>query len=200
MPGIICLEGNWNENNLSKEISIAPVLQHLSTNMNIKVIHKHCSTVVQLKYYFNLLSENRKYKGYGIIYLAFHGRSGNIYLDKHNHISLAELMQLSMENKKTKKLRILCVKKKLEAAENMFLTYTRLLGPKAKLHWDSIVSQQVNCDQWKNLQGAIQSPACDKSISAFNDCVTYHLLTCFTNDVADRQKRYMMHSHCKPTQ
>jgi hypothetical protein len=104
MPGIICLEGNWNENDLSKENSIVPVLQHLSINMNVKVIHKHCSTVEQLKYYFNLLSENRKYKGYGIIYLAFHGRSGNIYLDKHNHISLTELMQLSMENKKTKNI------------------------------------------------------------------------------------------------
>jgi hypothetical protein len=104
MPGIICLEGNWNESNLSKENTVAPILQHLSTNMNIKVIHKHCSTVEQLKYYFNLLSENRKYKGYGIIYLAFHGSSGNIYLDKHNYISLAELMELSVNNKKTKNI------------------------------------------------------------------------------------------------
>ena len=103
-----------------------------------------------------------------------------------------------VEKKKTKRIRVLTVKKKIEIAESMFSTYTGLLGPEAKPHLDSIVAQQVNCDKWKNLQGVIQSPALEKSISAFNDCVTYHLLTCFTNDAAERQKLYMTHSLRKP--
>ncbi len=103
MPGIICLEGNWNEKDLTKENSVAPILQYLSTNMNIKVIHKHCSTVEQLEYYFNLLSEQRKYRHYDIIYMAFHGSSGNIYLDKLNYIPVDDLITLSLSNKKRKK-------------------------------------------------------------------------------------------------
>ena len=100
--------------------------------------------------------------------------------------------------KKTKKICVISVKKKIKAAESMFAKYTSLLGPKTKPHWDSIVVQQVNCDTWKNLQGVVQSPACEKSISAFNDCVTFHLLTCFTNDAVQQQKLYTTHSLRKP--
>ena len=106
--------------------------------------------------------------------------------------------ELRLEIKKCKRICANSVKKKLEAAKSIFSTYTSLLGPKVRPHWEAILSQQVNCDPWKDLQGVSCTPACEKSITTFNDCVTYHLLTVFTNYAAERQKLYISNQLRKP--
>ncbi len=114
-------------------------------------------------------------------------------------LDVTDAAKTMKEIKLTNKSCAACKKKKLEAAESMFSLYESLLGPEAKLLWNSIVKQQVNCNDWKNLRGEIQPEARDKCPEAFEECVlTLHLLTVFSPNAAERQKLYLTHSLWKP--
>jgi hypothetical protein len=74
---IACVESLWNRN-IENRLSVAPVLE-ISSRINLsKFIHLSCNTVDELVYHLNLLKKRR---GYGILYLSFHGRPGMIVLD-----------------------------------------------------------------------------------------------------------------------
>ena len=87
---ILCLEGDWNEN-LKVKSSILPALELLQLNSDIDSIYKTCATKTE---FFNridqILSNKTKYGKYQIIYLAFHGYKGGIYLNEEEEISLQE--------------------------------------------------------------------------------------------------------------
>jgi hypothetical protein len=88
---IFCLEGDWGKN-LKHQTSVLAVLMFLKQNRDINYIHRHCGTRENLRYYLQKAQE-RKYKNYSIIYLAFHGKPGEILIGK-DKISLDELAEM----------------------------------------------------------------------------------------------------------
>ena len=82
---IFCIEGNWSHN-LQNKASIDKALEFLVPNAAIKFIRKDCSTTDQFK---NLLTTSlqKRYKQFGIIYLAFHGSPGVLHVEKRKKLS-----------------------------------------------------------------------------------------------------------------
>ena len=74
---IACLESFWNED-IENRLSVAPILELLSKRNGIKFTLLTCNTKEELEYNLNLL---KRRKGYEILYLAFHGKPGRIFLD-----------------------------------------------------------------------------------------------------------------------
>jgi len=74
---ICCLESLWSRN-IEHPLTVTPILE-MSSRMNLsKFIHLSCNTVTELIHNLNLLKKRR---GYGILYLSFHGRPGMILLN-----------------------------------------------------------------------------------------------------------------------
>lgn len=74
---IACLESFWNDD-IENRLSVAPILELLSKRNRIKFTLLTCNTKEELEHNLNLF---KKKKRYGILYLAFHGRPGRIFLD-----------------------------------------------------------------------------------------------------------------------
>lgn len=89
---IFCIEGNWS-NNLKNKASIDKALDFLEPNADIQSILKDCSTTDQFN---NLLktSLQRRYKHYGIIYLAFHGSPGVLHVEKRRRLTFEAIADL----------------------------------------------------------------------------------------------------------
>ncbi len=68
---IFSLEGDWNSD-LTKKGGIKHILDFMSMNFGIDVIHRHCITEESLNYYLREYVQP-KYKNFSILYLAFHG-------------------------------------------------------------------------------------------------------------------------------
>jgi len=93
---IACVESLWTRN-IEHRLSVTPILE-LSSRINLsKFIHLSCNTVEELAYHLNLLKKRR---GYGILYLSFHGRPGMIILDGTGITmeTLADFMGKGFEN------------------------------------------------------------------------------------------------------
>jgi hypothetical protein len=74
---IACIESLWNKN-IEHPLSVSPILE-ISSRINLsKFIHLSCNTPEELAHHLNLLKKSR---GYGILYLSFHGKPGVIILD-----------------------------------------------------------------------------------------------------------------------
>ena len=93
---IACVESLWTRN-IEHRLSVAPILE-LSSRINLtKFIHLSCNTPEELIHHLNLLKKKR---GYGVLYLSFHGRPGLIILDGTgiDIETLADLMGKGFEN------------------------------------------------------------------------------------------------------
>ncbi len=96
---IFCLEGDW-ESDLRDNSGVTTMLDFLHLNCEIKYIHKHCGTMESLERYCSIWKEGR-YRDYSIIYLAFHGKPGEIQVGKEmvELDELAEILKDSCKNK-----------------------------------------------------------------------------------------------------
>ena len=92
-----------------------------------------------------------------------------------------------------KALELLCLRGK-----KFFALYKTLLGDNARAKWKRIVTTQVGIAPWTDLYGTVHVTAREPSKTAFEDCVTFHLLSVFPNDAAERQKYYINHQLKKP--
>jgi hypothetical protein len=89
---VFCIEGNWEEK-LSQIATVKPVLELLRINADVKYIYRDCSTRAEMEY----LIEKWQQKGYAeyqILYLAFHGRPGELIIDGRTTVSLEELGEI----------------------------------------------------------------------------------------------------------
>ena len=84
---IACLESLWDPD-IEHHLNVEPILQLASKVNYIDYIYMTCNTQEELKY--NLRMIKRK-SGYGILYLAFHGGLGEIYLDDGSSIDMETL-------------------------------------------------------------------------------------------------------------
>jgi hypothetical protein len=89
---VFCIEGNWEEK-LTHRATVKPVLELLEINAGVKFIYRDCSTKAEMLYLIEKWQQ-KAYSDYKILYLAFHGRPGELVIDKHTSVSLAELGDL----------------------------------------------------------------------------------------------------------
>jgi len=86
---VFCIEGNWEEK-LSRNATVKPVLELLRINADVKYIYRDCSTTAEMQYLIDKWQQ-KGYAEYQILYLAFHGRPGELILDSRTTVSLEEL-------------------------------------------------------------------------------------------------------------
>ena len=98
--GIFCLEGDW-EKDLRVKKSIKSTLDYMNDCFGIKNIHRNCAVREQFIKYLKA-AVLKKYSGYSILYLAFHGDPNSILFGKDN-LTLNEIAELC-ENKLTNKI------------------------------------------------------------------------------------------------
>jgi hypothetical protein len=88
---IACLETLW-DTDIENRLNVVPILELASKVNRIDYTYMTCHTKEELR--FNLRMLKRK-SGYGILYVAFHGGPGEIYLQDGSTVVLeafAELM------------------------------------------------------------------------------------------------------------
>ena len=85
-----------------------------------------------------------------------------------------------------------------QLAVEMFSIYENLLSKNARVKWHKIVSEQTGAAPWTDLNGKSHTTAREKDMTAFEDCVTFHLLTVFSEDSAEQQRYYINMSLKKP--
>lgn len=86
---VFCIEGNWDDR-LSQTATVRPVLELLEVNVGVKFIYRDCSTVEEMEFLVDKWKQ-RGYREYRILYLAFHGRPGEIVISSQHRVSLEEL-------------------------------------------------------------------------------------------------------------
>lgn len=87
--GIFCLEGDW-EPDLRSKRSVQPLLQLLEHSgfPSVPSIRRDIGTPTELEHYLGKWSQQR-YEKYPILYLAFHGAPGVVYIgDRNAHVDL----------------------------------------------------------------------------------------------------------------
>ena len=82
--------------------------------------------------------------------------------------------------------------------KNFFSLYKTLLGDNAQVNWSRIVDAQIGAAPWTDLQGNMQDIAHEHYVQSFKQCVTFHLLSVFSNNAEERQKYYISHNIKKP--
>ena len=88
---IVCLESFWSHD-VENRLSVQPILEMASKKNYIKTVLLTCNTIEELKFNLGIVKNVR---GYRILYLAFHGYPGGIYLPdlKIDMESLADFMK-----------------------------------------------------------------------------------------------------------
>ncbi|GAB4212895.1 MAG: hypothetical protein OHK0022_49320 [Roseiflexaceae bacterium] len=86
---IACLESLWN-NDLEERWSVQPILALIANIQDCRLAHLTCNTEPEFAYNLSMLSRRRQD---GILYLAFHGAPGEIYLADGTNISLEQLAE-----------------------------------------------------------------------------------------------------------
>ena len=78
--GVFCLEGDW-WNDLRQPSTVEPILQLLEVALGFAVpyVHRNVDTEPALKYYLSKWTQ-KKYKNYPILYMAFHGDKGKLFI------------------------------------------------------------------------------------------------------------------------
>lgn len=84
-------------------------------------------------------------------------------------------------------------------AEQLFMLYSNLMVEEASLPWNKIIQEQIDTSPWTDVYGKTHHKKHIKSWHSFMDCVTFHLLTMFMNDVAETQPCYICNGCKKPT-
>jgi hypothetical protein len=90
--------------------------------------------------------------------------------------------------------------KRKVAATEMFQFYANLLSADAKYTWNKILKEQMEADPFKDLQGIFRKVPRGLLHESFNNCVMFHLLTVFPNNVAKQEQFYLSNVLKKPQQ
>ena len=82
--GVFCLEGDW-ETDLRKPATVGPVLELLEKSHAPRVRHirRDIGTPEEFEYYLRKWIQ-RRYAAYPILYLAFHGGPGEVFLSEQS--------------------------------------------------------------------------------------------------------------------
>jgi hypothetical protein len=86
---IACVESLW-DGNIESRLSVVPLLELASRVDEIRFSYLTCNTEEELEYNLNKFKHRR---GYGILYLSFHGRPGELVLDGRASVEIEKLGQ-----------------------------------------------------------------------------------------------------------
>lgn len=89
--GIYCIEGLWDHGNIQDQSTVLPILDLLEKRGYCNYIYHDCATKSELEYFLEKWKHKTVNKKYPILYLAFHGDPGYIFLTHEDKYSLAEL-------------------------------------------------------------------------------------------------------------
>lgn len=97
--GIFCLEGLWDLN-LKNRSSVLPMLELLESRERIPHIHRDCATAGEIEFFIKRWTQ-ATYVRYPILYFAFHGTPGAIYVGQNDEMSLEQLAACFPRHKKS---------------------------------------------------------------------------------------------------
>jgi hypothetical protein len=89
--GIYCIEGLWDHGNIQDQSTVLPILDLLEKRGYCNYIYHDCATKSELEYFLEKWKNKKIQEKYPILYLAFHGDPGFIFLTHEDKYSLAEL-------------------------------------------------------------------------------------------------------------
>ncbi|HEY0030390.1 MAG TPA: DUF6642 family protein [Bacteroidia bacterium] len=90
--GIYCLEGLWDDNVKNKS-TVLPILELLEKRSVCNYVYHSCATTDELEFLLKKWKQKKIISKYPILYLAFHGHKGHIYITHKNMYSLAKLAE-----------------------------------------------------------------------------------------------------------
>jgi hypothetical protein len=88
--GIYCLEGMWTHD-LQNKSTVLPILELLHKGSICNYIYHACATKEELEFFLNKWKQKSIITKYPILYLAFHGKKGHIYVTGKSTYSLNDL-------------------------------------------------------------------------------------------------------------
>lgn len=88
--GIYCLEGLW-AHDLKNKSTVLPILELLEKGGISNFIHHTCATKEELGFFLEKWKQKTIKNKYPILYLAFHGKKGHIYITDKTTLSLTDL-------------------------------------------------------------------------------------------------------------
>ncbi|MES2591896.1 MAG: DUF6642 family protein [Bacteroidota bacterium] len=94
--GIYCLEGLWTDD-LQNKSTVLPILELLHKGSICNYIYHACATREELEFFLKKWKKKSIITKYPILYLAFHGKRGHIYITSKNTLSLNDLAEV-LEN------------------------------------------------------------------------------------------------------
>lgn len=92
--GIFCLEGDW-WNDFNRTATVKPIIKMIGAGdgINVPYLYRDVATVEEFRHYLRVWAQ-RKYAKYPILYLAFHGHSGGLSINRRTKIELDEIATL----------------------------------------------------------------------------------------------------------
>ena len=99
--GIYCLEGLWDQN-LNNKSTVLPILELLHKGSIFNYIYQNCATKEELEFFLKKWKQKSIITKYPILYLAFHGKKGQIYITHKNTYSLNDLALILEDSAKGK--------------------------------------------------------------------------------------------------
>lgn len=87
---IACLESLWNTD-IEDRWSVRPILEVIANIHDLKLAYLSCNTHEEFAFNLKMLAKRRSY---GILYLAFHGAPGEIFLGDDTSLTLENLQEL----------------------------------------------------------------------------------------------------------
>jgi len=93
---IVCLESYWNDD-IENRLSVVPILELLTKMNGTRFVALSCNTIEEFIFNLELIPHKR---GFKILYLAFHGYRGGIYLPNAgiDIEALGDLMKKNFRN------------------------------------------------------------------------------------------------------
>jgi hypothetical protein len=89
--GIYCLEGLWDHHDIQDRSTVLPILDLLEKRNYCDYIYHDCATKEELEFFLNKWSNKSVSEKYPILYLAFHGGEGSIFISNKMKYTLDEL-------------------------------------------------------------------------------------------------------------
>ena len=89
--GIYCIEGIWNSSNMRDKSSVLPLLTLLEKKNYCDHIYHDSATIEELEFYLSKWKSTSLHKRYPILYLAFHGDSGCLFVGKKKKYTIEDL-------------------------------------------------------------------------------------------------------------
>lgn len=80
VPGLLCLEGEWDEDNPTSRMSVEPTLRLLEKANYFDVVHRDVCTEQEFWRHLDRWAYHKAFKDYKTLYLGFHGSPHRFYI------------------------------------------------------------------------------------------------------------------------